>query len=133
MEATVIAAPVKSALGERVADVRSSQRLTDSAACLVAGGHGPDRELERLLARSGRGGGGKPILELNMRHALVKALGAAKTQGREEDVDRDLGRRSCSIRPRSWTARVPSDPEAAFSARELRTGWWCAACQRRAE
>ena len=32
-------------LGERVSDVRASQRLTDSAACLVAGGSGPDREL----------------------------------------------------------------------------------------
>src|SRR5262249_1357351 len=49
-EAGVIAA-VKTALGERVSDVRASQRLTDSAACLVAGGAGPDRELERLFAR----------------------------------------------------------------------------------
>src|SRR5713226_4487383 len=78
-EASVIAA-VKTALGERVAEVRPSQRLTDSAACLVASGHGPDRELERLLSRAGRGAGAKPILELNMRHALVRALGLAETQ-----------------------------------------------------
>jgi HSP90 family molecular chaperone len=37
IDATVIAA-VKSALGGQVTDVRASQRLTDSAACLVAGG-----------------------------------------------------------------------------------------------
>ena len=72
-------AAVKVALGERVSDVRASQRLTDSAACLVAAGQGPDRELERLLARQNRGAGAKPILELNMRHALVKALGAARS------------------------------------------------------
>ena len=58
---------MKAALGERVSEVRASQRLTDSAACLVAGGRGPDRELERLLARQNRGSGAKPILEINMR------------------------------------------------------------------
>ena len=45
---------IKAALGERVSDVRASQRLTSSASCLVAGSHGPDRELERLLARQTR-------------------------------------------------------------------------------
>src|SRR5262249_36557825 len=72
-DAAVIAA-VKTALGDRVSNVRASQRLTDSAACLVAGGVGPDRELERLLARQGRGAGTKPVLELNMRHPLVAAV-----------------------------------------------------------
>ncbi|MEP6840863.1 MAG: molecular chaperone HtpG, partial [Bradyrhizobium sp.] len=41
-EATTIAL-VKDALGERVSDVRASQRLTSSASCLVAGGDGRDR------------------------------------------------------------------------------------------
>src|SRR5258708_6192948 len=49
-EASIIAA-IKATLGDRVSDVRASQRLTTSASCLVAGSHGPDRELERLLAR----------------------------------------------------------------------------------
>jgi molecular chaperone HtpG len=77
---------VKLALGERVSDVRASQRLTDSAACLVAGGSGPDRELDRLLARHNRGSGTKPVLEINMRHILVRALARAKTEERETDV-----------------------------------------------
>jgi molecular chaperone HtpG len=85
-DATVIAA-VKAALGERVSEVRASQRLTDSAACLVAGGFGPDRQLERLLVRHNRGPGIKPILEINMRHALVRAVSAAKAGGRATDVD----------------------------------------------
>src|SRR5262249_59012875 len=85
-EASVIAA-VKAALGERVSDVRASQRLTDSAACLVAGGGGPDRELERLLARHKGDAGSKPILELNMRHPLVAALGPAHTQARAQDAN----------------------------------------------
>jgi molecular chaperone HtpG len=79
-------AVVKAALGERVSEVRASQRLIDSAACLVAAGLGPDRELERLLARHNRGPGAKPILEINMRHALVRALALARQQGRDADV-----------------------------------------------
>ena len=66
--------------------MRASQRLTDSAACLVAAGAGPDRELERLLARQDRGVGAKPILEINTRHALVKALADAKLAAHEADV-----------------------------------------------
>jgi molecular chaperone HtpG len=72
-EAMVIAV-IKSSLGDRVSDVRASQRLTASASCLVAGSHGPDRELERLLARQNRGVGTKPILEINLRHPLVAAI-----------------------------------------------------------
>jgi molecular chaperone HtpG len=77
---------VKSSLGEQVSDVRASQRLTESAACLVAVGHGPDRELERLLARHNRAAGTKPILELNMRHPIVLAVWRAKKAEREDDV-----------------------------------------------
>src|SRR5690606_26863188 len=62
-EAAVIAA-VKEALGDRVSDVRASQRLTDSAACLVSSRLGPDRALERFLAQQNRGGLSKPVLEL---------------------------------------------------------------------
>jgi molecular chaperone HtpG len=72
-EADIIAA-IKLNLGDRVTDVRASQRLTTSASCLVAGSHGPDRELERLLARQNRGVGTKPILEINLRHPLVTAI-----------------------------------------------------------
>src|SRR5947209_3510378 len=76
-EAAVIAA-VKGALGERVSDVTASSRLADSPACLVAAKHGPDLEIERLLSRQSRGVGAKPILELNMKHALVTATGSAE-------------------------------------------------------
>jgi len=76
-EASIIAL-IKATLGDRVSDVRASQRLTTSASCLVAGRHGPDRELERLLARQNRGAGTRPILEINMRHALVAAIADTK-------------------------------------------------------
>ena len=113
MDAAIIE-EVKSALGEQVSDVRASQRLTDSAACLVAGGHGPDRQLERLLSRTGRGAGGRPILELNMRHALVRALGLAKAQARADDVA-DLSALLLD-QAQILDGEVPTDP-AAFAAR----------------
>jgi molecular chaperone HtpG len=77
---------VKETLGDKVSDVRASRRLTESAACLVASAQGRDRELERLLARTNRGSGAKPILELNMGHALVQALAGAIDEKREADV-----------------------------------------------
>ena len=77
---------MKSALGDKVSEVRASQRLTESAACLVASAQGRDRELERLLARQNRGTASKPILELNTGHDLVKALALANRDKRGEDV-----------------------------------------------
>jgi molecular chaperone HtpG len=66
---------VKLTLGEAVADVRASDRLTDSAVCLVAAEGGMDRSLEKLLAGSGRVvSATKPVLEINPRHELVRAL-----------------------------------------------------------
>jgi molecular chaperone HtpG len=66
---------VKAALGDAVSDVRASERLTDSAVCLVAGEGGVDRSLEKLLAGSGRPlSVTKPVLEINPRHSLVVAL-----------------------------------------------------------
>ena len=112
-DAAVITA-VKTALGERVSDVRASQRLTDSAACLVAGGQGPDRELERLLARQSRGAGTKPILELNMRHPVVRALAGARKEAREDDVG-DLAALLLD-QAQILDGEVPGDP-AAFAAR----------------
>jgi molecular chaperone HtpG len=107
-------ATVKAALGERVSDVRASQRLTDSPACLIAGGRGPDRELERLLARHNRAPGTKPILELNMRHGLVRALALARQQGRDADVA-DLAALLFD-QAQILDGETPDDP-AAFTAR----------------
>ena len=104
----------KQALGDKVADVKASTRLTDSASCLVASAQGRDRELERLLERQNRGSGSKPILELNMKHAMVRALGTAKKEDRAQDVD-DLANllldEACIL-----DGEIPSDP-AAFARR----------------
>ncbi len=68
---------IKETLGDAVEDVRASDRLSTSAACLVAPAGGPDRRLERILAMGGQKlPAVAPILEINPRHPLVSALAA---------------------------------------------------------
>ena len=68
----------KLALGEVVKDVRSSERLTDSAVCLVADEGDMDMHLERLLKQHRQlDTASRRILELNPRHTLVERLAAS--------------------------------------------------------
>ncbi len=67
----------KLALGDAVKDVRSSDRLTDSAVCLVADEGDMDMHLERLLKQHRQLDiAAKRILELNPRHKLIERLAA---------------------------------------------------------
>jgi molecular chaperone HtpG len=66
---------VKTTLGDAVSDVRASERLSDSAVCLVAPEHGMDRQLEKMLAGAGRlDAAARPVLEINPRHPLIAKL-----------------------------------------------------------
>lgn len=68
-------AAVKLALGEKVKDVQTSDRLTDSAVCLVAGEHDMDIHMERILrAHNQINDVSARILEINPKHALIKGL-----------------------------------------------------------
>ena len=70
-------AAMKTALGGRVADVRSTARLTDSAVVLSSDGKGPDLAMQRLMRRAGRAMmPAKPVLEINPRHKLIETLSA---------------------------------------------------------
>jgi molecular chaperone HtpG len=72
---------VKASLGERVAEVRSSKRLTDSASCLVLGEQEMALHLQRMLEQAGQEvPGSKPVLELNPGHPLVGKLAAEEGQ-----------------------------------------------------
>ena len=67
----------KLALGDAVKDVRGSERLTDSAVCLVADEGDMDMHLERLLKQHRQlDTAAKRILELNPRHKLIERLAA---------------------------------------------------------
>jgi molecular chaperone HtpG len=68
----------KQELANEVSDVRISERLTESAVCIVAPDNGYDRNMERLLQGSGRmQERSKPILEINASNSVVKAIAAS--------------------------------------------------------
>ena len=76
---------VKKALEDRVAEVRLTDRLTDSPACLVTEAHGISPHVERIL----RAGGQevpeqKRILELNPDHPVVENLQSMAVAGSQE-------------------------------------------------
>ena len=67
--------------------MRSSERLTDSAVCLVADEGDMDMHLERLLKQHRQlDAGFKRILELNPRHPLVDGLAAGERNGRVDQL-----------------------------------------------
>ncbi len=77
-----LVAKVKEALGDKVADVRLTHRLTSSPACLVTGEHDMSANLERILRSAGQHvPTSKPVFELNPEHPLVARL---KEEGNEE-------------------------------------------------
>ncbi len=66
---------LKLSLGEAVKDVRVSDRLTDSAVCLVADDGDLDMHLERLLKQHRQLSAiSKRILEINPKHPLISRL-----------------------------------------------------------
>ncbi|HEY3433504.1 MAG TPA: molecular chaperone HtpG [Rhodocyclaceae bacterium] len=66
---------IKTALNERVKEVRVTHRLTDSPACLVADEHDMSGNLARILKAAGQNAPvGKPILEINPKHPVVLRL-----------------------------------------------------------
>ncbi|WP_395686724.1 molecular chaperone HtpG [Aestuariivirga sp.] len=88
-QTAILVAALKQALEGKVKDVRPSQRLTESAVCLVNDST-MDRTLEKLLARQKESGISisAPILEINPSHPLIQALGAeVKAKGAAAIVD----------------------------------------------
>ncbi len=66
---------LKETLKDRAKDVRTTTRLVDSPACIVVDEGDMSSHLARLLKQSGQAApAGKPILEVNAEHALVKRL-----------------------------------------------------------
>ena len=78
----------KLTLQDEVKDVRTSDRLTDSAACLVADEGDLDINLERLLKQHNQLGAAasKRILEINATHPLIETL--ADRVGKDASNDR---------------------------------------------
>ena len=63
---------IKKSLGESVTDVRISDKLIDSACCLVASDNGMDVQMEKIMKLQNKDFKGMPrILEVNPNHSLM--------------------------------------------------------------
>ncbi|MES9957021.1 MAG: molecular chaperone HtpG [Sedimenticola sp.] len=78
---------VQGVLGEKVKEVRISNRLTESPACLVVGDYDMSANLQRVLKQLGQDAPDvKPIFEINPGHPLVEKMDKEP----DEDVFADL-------------------------------------------
>lgn len=86
-DAEPVLARLKALLGDAVKDVRVSDRLTDSAACLVLEEHDMALHMQRLLQQAGQDApAAKPNLEINPGHALVRRLADEGDEARAADL-----------------------------------------------
>lgn len=82
---------LKSALGERIKEVRVTHRLTSSPACLVTEEQDLSANLERILKAAGENTPTtKPILEINPAHPIVARLKDEADEARFGDWSRVL-------------------------------------------
>lgn len=76
---------MKAALGDKVKDIRVSQRLTDSPSCLVVEEGDMAINLQNILKQAGQNVPGvNPILEINTNHILIKQLNQETEQKKLE-------------------------------------------------
>ena len=82
---------IKDSLGERVTEVRISDRLRESPACLVLGEHELGDRLRRMLAAAGqKTPDARPVLEVNVTHPLVTYLDAMSDAGQFNELSQLL-------------------------------------------
>ena len=78
---------LKTALGDQVADVRVSHRLTDSPAILAIGEQDLGLQMRQILEASGQKvPESKPVFEINPAHSLVEKLDAETDDERFADL-----------------------------------------------
>ena len=66
---------IKTALGDRVQEVRVTNRLTDSPACLVVADYDMGAQMKKIMEAAGQKvPDSKPIFEINVDHPLVQRL-----------------------------------------------------------
>ena len=118
-EVATLLAFIKQTLADKVEDVKSSDRLAQSPACLIAPAFGPDRQLERMLAAHGQlKSMSKPILEVNPTHELVTTLAARLKGGGSRELIEDAAWLLYD-EARLMDGEAPADA-AAFAARLTR-------------
>ena len=78
---------MKAVLDDKVADVKSTDRLTSSPACLVVGEHDMGLQMRRLLEQAGQQlPESKPSLEVNPDHPIVAKMDSESDEDRFSDM-----------------------------------------------
>jgi molecular chaperone HtpG len=76
-EEAQLAERIKAALADRVGEVRPSQRLTESPACIVADEHGLSVQMQKLMRQAGQTlPDSTPDLDINLKHPLIERMAA---------------------------------------------------------
>jgi TNF receptor-associated protein 1 len=86
-DAKSLAEWLKTTLGDRVEEVKASDRLTDSPALAVNADKFMSPQMRRMMKAMNKDGADAPVkvnLEINPRHAVIKHLAAAKTASPEK-------------------------------------------------
>ena len=103
----------KSLLGDKVKEVRVSDRLTESAACLVLEDQDMALHMQRLLKAAGHEApSAQPSLEINPAHGLIKRFEAETDDQRASDIallvfeQAQLAEGAALDDPASFVARV---------------------------
>ncbi|GGE70975.1 chaperone protein HtpG [Streptosporangium jomthongense] len=78
---------IKTALADRVQEVRVTNRLTDSPACLVVGDFDMGAQMKKIMEAAGQKvPDSKPIFEINVDHPLVQRLESEKGEERFNEL-----------------------------------------------
>ena len=78
---------IQTSLGEQVSEVRTTQRLTDSPACLAVGEHDMGAQMRRIMEAAGQAlPDTKPIFEINSSHPLVEKLDGEADEDRFNEL-----------------------------------------------
>ncbi len=86
-EAEPLIERISAVLGDAVAEVRPTMRLTESPACLVVGEHEMGNQMRRILEAAGQEvPDSKPILEINPSHPLIQRLDMESDEARFADL-----------------------------------------------
>ncbi len=113
-----LTALLKLTLADAVKDVRESNRLTDSAVCLVAADDDMDMHIERMLRQHNQVDmAAKRILEINPKHPLIRRLAdTVAEKGGEASTELDDVAWLLLDQARIIEGETPPDP-AAFARR----------------
>ncbi|WP_415883951.1 molecular chaperone HtpG [Neptuniibacter sp. QD34_54] len=103
---------LKTSLGEKVADVRITNRLTDSPACLVLGEQDMGLQMRQIMEAAGQAvPDTKPTFEVNPEHPLIEKL------DKEADEDRFGDLASVLFDQAGLAAGAQLDDPASYVAR----------------